>query len=414
MVAGLAGLAVFAAALAWRAQAAGAPAFQPLLLGLAHTAVLGWLLPTALGALHRMAPLLLGATIPSERASWVAFGLYGIGALGLTGHLWTFSLGWGLPFSAVTLAAAILLYVGNLSVALVRGRARSGPSGAFVGAALAWLSVTALLGAALAWNLWSPFLRSDHTQWLKAHAHAGGLGFFGLLVMGAAMRLLEMFLVSSGAPLGASRAAWAATNAALASLVLGFTGAGPAGLVPLGAVLASAGVACFLAQARSIHARRLSRRADHALKHTAASLGWLAAAAGVGVALALDLPPLDRRPGLEVAYGTLALVGFLGGIVTGQLYKILPSVVGEPAPPPLLKLRVLAPGAPAPGVPDAPVPLRAQWLLAQGAVAALVLGMALDAPPLRATGGALFAAGALLFLVDVVKFARVRAPRSAA
>lgn len=387
---GVAGLLAFAAALAHGAAAARGPYYQPLFLGLVHLAVLGWLLPTAIGALYRLAPAFHGAPVLSPRLSWVALGLYASGAAGVTGHLWTFATGPGLPMSAALLAAGLILHVANLGGALARGRAEQ-PSGACMAAALLWLAATAALGLLLAWNLWRPFLSSDHTLLLKAHAHAGGLGFFGLLVIGVAPRLLEQFLVSKGAPRAAARVAFAATNASLVALFLGFIlGEGRGPLVPLGAALALAGAVAFALQARAVHARRLDRRGGVAWRHTVAAIAWLLLAAAIGLALALDLPPAAWRPRLEVAYGTAALLGFVGSIILGQLYRILPTIV-----------RSLRGGGPPSAEALATEPRLLQWTAAQAGLALLAAGLALDAPALRITGALAFALGAALFAADM-------------
>ncbi|HUJ29213.1 MAG TPA: hypothetical protein VLW85_24505 [Myxococcales bacterium] len=409
---GVAGLIAFAAALAVCAPSLQGFFFQPVLLGLVHLCVLGWLMPIAIGALHQLVPVVFQVPVRSERLAWAAFALYVVGAPGLIAGFFTLDTsepaGLLLPVSATLTALALLLYAANLLATLGgAGFARNGRSpqggalaksarrtltGVHVHAALCWLSIAVMLGALMAWNLRAPFLPLFHVSVLRAHAHAAALGFFGLLIMGVAYRLLEMFLLSYGAPERAGWLGFFAVNAAVLLLGASFFGAGDI-LLRAGVASAAVGVAAFAVQVRAIFIRRTKRRIDVSWQHTATSIAYFALALAAGGTLALvpvGEPWWDR---LHVAYALLAIPGFIGTIVVAQLYKILPFLVWLHRFSQFVGLKKVP--AASELLPEAPK--RVQYFAMHIGLAALVAGVLADCAPLRTGGAVLFAGSALLF-----------------
>lgn len=388
---GVLGLLAASAALVWRTSALEGHYFQPALLGLVHLCVLGWLVPIAVGALHQLVPVVFEVPVRSERVAWAALALYVPGAVGLIGHMFMFATGWGLVGSAGLLLAALWLYIANLLVTLARAE-RVTLTGAYVIAALVWLAIASALGFALAWNLHAPFLYVDHLRWLRGHAHAAGLGFFVLLVMGVAYRLLEMFLLSHVTATRPGQVALAAINVATATLLVAFVFGGDPALVIAGVAAAAVGVAAFLVQIRRLWRARMRRRADTAWHHTAASFGYLGIAAAAGGAGALAPLPAAWRERVALGYGFLVFGGFLTSVVVGQLYKILPFLVWFHRFSPYVGLKQV----PAASELLPAAPQRAQCWLMHAGIAALAIGIAAATGPLRVAGAALFCASSAL------------------
>ncbi len=400
---GIAGLCGFALALLFTAPAMDGHFFQPRLLGLVHLCVLGWLLPIALGALHQLVPVVFEVPVRSERLVWVALVCYAAGAFAVAGHLWTFATGPGLAIGAATLFAAIALYAGQLFATLARAR-KVDLTGVHVIAALLFLVVAAGLGLALAWNLHAPFLYADHLLWLRAHAHAGALGFFALLIMGVAYRLFEMFLVSHGAPRTAGWVALVATSAALVATIVNFVFGHVRSLSIVAGAGAAIGAGAFLAQVRAIFRRRARRRTDIAWRYSAAALGYLALAVAAGIALAWGGVAPPARTRLELAYGILAILGFAGSMVLGQLLKIVPFLVWFHRFSPYVGLKKIPTAAEL-------LPQKwqgTQWALAHAGVAALLSGVLAGVPALRAAGAASFFAAAALYARTIAAVYRRR------
>jgi hypothetical protein len=399
--AGVIGMIVFAGLLIASAAELRGPFFQAHMLGLVHLCVLGWLLPITLGALHQLVPVVFGAPLASERVAWAGLALYVPGAAGLVVGFWRFDVyRAGFVGFAALLLVALLVEVGHLTVTIVRSRVRS-LTGTYMAAAFVWLVFAVGLGFALAWNLHRPYLTRDHLQLLRAHAHAAGFGFFGLLVMGVAFRLLEMFLIARVARQAWGVVALVAANLALVLLVVGFvTGRAPLGA--LGAAAAALAVVAFLVQVRLIVRARTRRRLDVAFGHTATAFAYLGFAAALGVLLWLAPLPAATRERVSLAYGLVALPGFVGTVIVGQMHKILPFLVWFHRFSPFVGLKKL------PAASDLlPVrPQRLQWLAMHLGLAALAAGLLLDRVPLRVGGAAAFGAAALLFARNLLVIVR--------
>jgi len=388
--AGVLGLATFAGLLLAHAAELGGHHFQKPHLLLVHVAALGWLMPVALGAMLQLVPVLFEAPLASWKIGAAASVLYAVGASGLVGHLGTLSVGWGLPLTAAMAAGAIWIHAAVLVLTVVRGRA-SGLTAAFVLAALAHLLFAVTLGFLLAWNLCAPYLPLSHLVVLRAHAHSAALGFFGMLVMGAGLRLMEMFLVSRGAPELPGWIAFGTLNAALvlldASSLLGPWEAADGA----SAALAAVGIGAFAMQARLVFVRRVRRHADATWLLSGAGLAHLASAAGLGLALALGPAMPALRDRLVLAYGLVAIVGFAGSVVVGQLYKIVPFLVW------LHRFAPLAGTARVPAASEllAERPKRVQAALMQSGIVLVAAGILNESAGLRTVGAGLFAASAL-------------------
>lgn len=392
---GVAGLLAFALALVAYAPAIEGFFFQPALLGLVHLCVLGWLMPIAIGALHQLVPVVFEVPVRSERVAWTAFALYLLGVPGLIAGFFILDpaepAGLLLPVCATLTALALLLYAVNLMLTLARSANRT-VTGVHVHAALCWLAIAVTLGALMAWNLHTPYLPVFHIAALRAHAHVAAFGFFGLLIMGVAYRLLEMFLLSYGASERAGWVGFAAVNLAVLLLGASYFGAGQ-WLLAAGVAAAAVGAVAFAVQVRAIFRRRSRRKTDVSWHHTATSIGYLLLTVATGATLALlpvQEPWWDR---LHLAYALLAIPGFIGTIVVGQLYKILPFLVWLHRFSRFVGLKKVP--AASELLPEAPK--RVQYFAMHAGLLALVAGVLAGAAPLRTFGAVVFAASALLF-----------------
>ncbi|HEX9105925.1 MAG TPA: hypothetical protein VF832_01825, partial [Longimicrobiales bacterium] len=193
---------------------------------------------------------------------------------------------------------------------------------ALLGAATC-LTITVLLGVALALNLSGGFLGRARFLALGVHIHVAALGWVLLVMVGVGRHLLPMFLLSHGVSDRGLKLAAALLAAGVAWLVL-FHHAATWIFLPPAAVLASAGVLAFLVHAARLYGRRVKPRLDPGMRLAAAALGLLA--------LALLLAPLAlwrgyADPRTAVAYVAALIPGALTLFVAAHYYKIVPFLV---------------------------------------------------------------------------------------
>lgn len=325
---GIAGSVAVAAALLAVAWDLDGHHFQGRFLGVVHLAALAWLLPIALGALLQLLPVLFEVPLVSERAAWGGFALLVTGGAGFIAHLATLRVGPVLSGFAGLLVAGVWLAAGNLGLSALRSaRGRRSLTGGFVLSALGWLVFAATLGLLLAINLSRPFFTQSHLEVLRGHAGAAGLGFFGLLIMGVGFELLEMFLLSHGAERWPGWVALVATNLGLAALTVDSLWGPWSGLTVAGLAGIALGAVAFAWRVRRIFQKRMKRALDTSAWLSAGSVGCLLGAVAVGFTLAaFDFDPALRQR-VVLAFGLLAIPGFMGLIVMGQLFKIVPFLV---------------------------------------------------------------------------------------
>lgn len=371
--------------------------FQPHLLGLVHACVLGWLLPTAFGAMHQLVPVVFEVPVRSERVAWASFGLYVASVVVFVTQMWRLDVGPTLAIAGTGAAVAIWLYLLNLAITLLKSTVRS-VTGAYVVSAFVYLALAVVIGALLAWNLASPYLPQNHLDVLRAHAHVAALGFFGFLVMGVGYRLMEMFLLSHGARERAGWVALYATHVAVIALAVGFWFVQLRPLVWLGIAAAAVGGTAFLVQVRLIWIRRMRKKAlrEAAWRHSLLSFGYFGLTILIGLTLAL-LPAGEALDRLTLSYGLIFFLGFLGAIVIGQLYKILPFLVWLHRFSRLVGLMKV----PAASEMLGERPKQIQLALMHLGLLALVVGVLADVAPVRLIGALLFAGSTVMVVVNL-------------
>src|SRR5690606_26877821 len=89
----------------------------------------------------------------------------------------------------------LIMYLINTGMSIVRSK-RKNIHAMFIFIASIWLVFTASSGWILAYNFEKQFLTQHSLHYLPMHAHAGIAGWFLLLVIGVASRLIPMFLIS--------------------------------------------------------------------------------------------------------------------------------------------------------------------------------------------------------------------------
>jgi hypothetical protein len=298
--------------------------YHPRLLAVVHLVTLGWIGGSVLGSIHIVGPLALRMPLRATRGDTLGFVAFAVGVLGMVSHFWIDSprgMVWSAGLASLTFLRAACRILPRLARAPIPVAVKASVALAFVNVVLA-----AGLGVVLGFNKVSPFLPVHHLQAVLAHAHLAALGFATLIVMGAAYRLLPMMLP-------------AAMIAGQGPLVCaGLVEAGLLGLVTsfflegwgrrFSALLAAAGVAVFLWHVGTMlrHPRPAPPerpRPDLAVGQVLFAVASLLATTICGLLLALA-PGLDATSPLALAYGALALVGFLAQMVVAVQQRLLP------------------------------------------------------------------------------------------
>ncbi len=302
--------------------------FQPHLLGLTHLATLGWITMVMMGALYQLVPVVLETKLWSVRLARLTFWIYLPGAIGLIIHLWVFNRGPGLWLSGLLMMIAFILFVSNLFATLAQVE-KWNLTGIHLLASLCCVLLATLFGFILALNIAQPFLPGDHLHYLKAHAHLAFLGWVLFVVMGVAYKLIPMFSLSHGYSMTPARWAFGLVSVGVVGLITAWAFGGPRVLEIFYSTLLAGGIFTFLFQIALIFRHRLRKQLDIGMLHSHCSFIFLCITTILGVML-FFLPdgwPQSLREGLVLLYGWIAFIGFVGFIIVGQMYKIMPFLV---------------------------------------------------------------------------------------
>jgi hypothetical protein len=383
-----------AVALVWIAPELAIGAYpSPHVAGITHLFTLGWLTTTIFGALYQLLPVALGAPLRSTRVAHASF--------------WAFAPGAGLFAAGVAtsapmlhhagiglVAVGILLAVGNLALSLPRAPAHDATWWAVV-VALTFLTSTLVLGVVLLHNLHTGFLAEARLRVLATHLHVALVGWALMMMVGVSHRLLPMFLLSHGGDTRWTARALVLLGGGVALLSAGLTLQRPT-VTWAGAAMLVAGVGCFVWQALTFYRARVRRQIDVGMRFAGTALGFLVASALLGAAV---LVRGVAHPRLATAY---VVVGLLGGIVmyvVGFFYKIVPLLAWT------VRYRDRMGTGTAPTVAQtfsARVAHVQLGLMTLG-VTLLVAGIAAASAHVTRCGAALFLAGVILFVTQIVR-----------
>lgn len=272
---------------------------HPLGLAMAHLFLLGFGVGVLLGAMHQLVPVILEAPLYRHGWGYPVMLHWGLGvALLVTGFAWNPAL---VPWGGGLALLGLLFFAYHMLRTF-----RTAPRWNRVATALAWvvlyLALTPILGLLQALTQRYGFYDPDR---LLAHALLGLVGAFLLSILGVGYKLVSMFTLTHGVDETALGLLLWTANLGLLGLLLGER---------LGYLLLLATYLLALYDTHRILKNRMKRPLDLGVQHYLAGLAFL------GLAL-LTLP---FRP-LAAAYWFA--LGFVGLVVTGMLYKIVPFLV---------------------------------------------------------------------------------------
>ncbi|NOZ06095.1 MAG: hypothetical protein GXP41_07060 [Chloroflexi bacterium] len=293
----------------------------PHLLAFIHLALLGWVTILSVGVLYQMLPVIQQVELWGEASGPFVLAGLAVGTAVLAAGFWTFRVPW-LVAGGTLVVAALLIFLVTMAGTLQRVTAWN-LKGVYVAFALGYLALTVILGLAMALDFRFGFLGPTLGRLLVVHAHLGVIGWLTLLIVGVSYQLVPMFGLAHGYSERPARFVLVLLNIGLLTLAVAVLADTTPLLKALAALPILAGVALYVGDMVRIIRRRMRRRMDISLRYMLASLVYLLAATATGVGLLLRLP-VERW---AIAYGYLAIGGWVGLVVIGMSHKIVPILV---------------------------------------------------------------------------------------
>ena len=302
---------------------------SPKLLTLTHLLVLGWITMVIFGALYQLIPVVMEVKLYSEKLAVITFFLFGAGLITLSVSFWSFNFGRniGLEVGGYLIIVAVFLFGFNTIKSAAKTE-RKNIENAFIITAVVWLLLTVTLGILLVFNFAFHFIPGSHLQLLKMHAHIGFVGWFLMLVIGVASKLMPMFLIVHKLPVKLLQYSYYLINSGLILLSVGYYYFPEKWFMLISALLVLAGVSAFLRFNYVAFSKRIRKKLDVGMKLSAAAFIMLGISLILGLISLLSLEFLGLfQTRIEIAYGVLIVLGFLTALILGQTYKTLPFII---------------------------------------------------------------------------------------
>ncbi|CAM3517466.1 hypothetical protein AB1399_05680 [Hydrogenibacillus schlegelii] len=299
---------------------------SPGALYFVHLFMLDGALMIAFGATYQLLSVVLGREIWSRKLGFVHYAFFALGTILLLVAFLNFRPP-DIALAATLVWISVLLFAVN--VGMTMGLAKKWDAVIFsVAGATFFLVMAATLGWLMGLSL-AGWIKLPHlTPILLAHMWFAGVGWFGLLISGFSYKLLSMFFLAHGVPLGIRR--WTSALWFLSGFFGGFSFfiAGPGRLWLVGPLLLGLASLGYALHVRQIQSARNKNNPGPGIQ-LAVRLNVLLPALSLLI-LVLSGWLLREKPGHETAVRWVALMigayllGWVGLTILAYLSKIFP------------------------------------------------------------------------------------------
>lgn len=300
--------------------------YQPKILAITHIMALGWATMLILGASHQLVPVFIEGRLYSDKLAYLSFLLLAVGVPVLVYGFYTFDMNIPAKLGGIFVVFAVLTFLINLAVSIIKSN-RDNIHAMFVITATFWLFYTVLLGLILVYNFNTDLLPDHSLHFLSLHAHSGILGWFLLLIIGVASRLIPMFLISKYTN---DRLLWWIYSLINVALILYqcifiFFDNGLSLFIPVIMIL----IAIFLFVFYCIRAfqNRMRNKLDEQMKISLVSVAMMLFLVLLFIIIISMLCFSEVKPSLVLTYGFLIFFGWLSSLMLGMTFKTLPFIV---------------------------------------------------------------------------------------
>ncbi len=372
--------------------------FNPHLLAITHLLVLGWITMIIFGALYQLLPVILQVKLKSEKLGYFSFVFLLTGTLFLAYSFWNFEIGTPIITGGILIGISVAGFMLNILLTTLKSKETSIEKD-FIVAATWWLFFTVAAGIALAVNLTHPFLKQEHTELLKLHAHAGIAGWFLQLIFGVASKLLPMFMVSHNINQSYLKYSYLLVNAGLISALTGLYINMPV-ITVSGAFIVAAGAVCFILYLIIAYRHRVKRKLDTGMTQSMFAFMMLMAAGPLLFLLIFNPDSLSKwNLPMAAAYGSVLIPGFISALIQGQTYKTLPFIVWLK----VYRQKVGKQKIPLPKELYSDIMARYQMYLYMAGFTAMLAGILIEHKLLVQIGAAAITVSAFVFLSNIFK-----------
>ncbi|HZJ35168.1 MAG TPA: hypothetical protein VFD29_00930 [Gillisia sp.] len=295
-------------------------------MAITHIMALGWGTMMILGASHQLVPVIIEGKLFSNILAHFSFITAAIGIPLLAYGFYVFNMGWPAQWGAILINTAILSYLGNLTLSMIK-RKKVNVHATFVLTAALWLFVTTLVGLLLVYNFSDPILPTDSLHYLSLHAHLGIIGWFLLLVIGVGSRLIPMFLISKYSNTKLLWLIFGLINAGLLTFIIFFLYVPQISFYLISFASILFGIGSFGYYCYHSFKQRIRKKVDEIMKISLLSVIMMFLPVILLFTIIVWLLINSINPQLVLVYGFVIFFGWITAIILGMTFKTLPFIV---------------------------------------------------------------------------------------
>ena len=300
--------------------------FNPEILAITHIMALGWGTMMILGASHQLVPVLIEGKLFSNILAYFSFITAAIGIPLLAYGFYVFNMGWPAKWGAILINTAILSYLANLTLSMIK-RKKVNVHATFVLTAALWLFVTTLVGLLLVYNFSVPILPTNSLHYLSLHAHLGIIGWFLLLIIGVGSRLIPMFLISKYSNTKLLWVIFGLINAGLLTFIIFFLYVPQKSFYLISFASILFGIGSFGYYCYHSFKQRIRKKVDEIMKISLLSVIMMLLPVILLFIIIVWLLINSINPQFVLIYGFVIFFGWITAIILGMTFKTLPFIV---------------------------------------------------------------------------------------
>lgn len=299
--------------------------FHPKTLAITHLMALGWGTMIILGASHQLLPVLIEGKLDSNLLAILSFVFAAIGIPLLVTGFYLFNTGLILQIGAFLVNTSVICYFLNVIRSIEESK-KYNVHAFYIATASLWLFATTFFGLLLVFNFSRSWLPENSIEYLSLHAHLGLVGWFLLLIVGVASRLIPMFLISKHT---SPKTLWwiftLINIALLAFIVLKSSGAFPK-LYYSPFLLVFIAILLFGNYCYRAYKTRIRKHVDEQMKISLLSVAMLVLPLLSLLAIIYFITE-DSASNLVLVYGFCIFFGWISALILGMTFKTLPFII---------------------------------------------------------------------------------------
>lgn len=299
--------------------------FNPKTLAITHLMALGWGTMIILGASHQLLPVLIEGKLDSYFLALLSFIFAAAGIPLLVTGFYLFDTGLILQTGAILVNASVICYFLNVIGSIIESK-KYNIHAFFIAAASLWLFTTTFFGLLLVFNFSRSWLPENSIEYLSIHAHMGLAGWFLLLIIGVASRLIPMFLISKYSSPVTLWWIFALINVALLTFIILKTSGAYPNLYYSPFLLVLIALVVFGIYNYRAYKVRIRKHVDEQMKISILSVAMLLLPLLCLMAVIYFIRE-DSRSNIVLLYGFCIFFGWITALIMGMTFKTLPFII---------------------------------------------------------------------------------------